>query len=74
VSRVQPILSRISEEKFLEKNDINVVAFIISFFSFLKDFNMCFLSGSTIFEDNNNKLYNLLTYGLIGRTDEICDK
>jgi len=74
MSRVQPIPLRIEEERLLEKNDINVVAFIISFFSFLKNFNMCFLSGSTIFEDNNNKLCNLLTYGNIGITDDICDK
>jgi len=74
MSRVQPIPLRIEGERLLEKNDINVVAFIISFFTFLKKFNMCFLSGSIIFEDNNNKLYNLLTYGYIGITDEICDK
>jgi hypothetical protein len=72
--RVQPIPLRIEEERFLKKNDINIVAFIIGLFSFLKNFDMCFLSGSFIFEDNNNKLFNLLTYGYINNTDEICEK
>ena len=35
---------------------------------------MCFLSGSIIFEDNNSKLFNFLTYGLLDENEIGCDK
>lgn len=55
------------------KKDI-VIAFCISLFGFLKRKEMCFLSGSIIFEDNNNRLFNLLTYGDLDNKSEDCDK
>jgi hypothetical protein len=36
--------------------------FIQKIFTFLKEYNMCFLSGTLIFEDENNRLFNILTY------------
>ncbi len=35
---------------------------------------MCFLSGSIIIEDNNSKLFNFLTYGLLDENEIGCDK
>jgi hypothetical protein len=37
--------------------------FITNLFNTLKYYNVCFLSGTFIFEDHNNRLFNFLTYG-----------
>jgi hypothetical protein len=55
------------------EHKINVLSFIRILFIFLKRYDMCFLSGTIIFEDDNSKLFNLLTYGLI-KDGEFCDK
>jgi hypothetical protein len=66
-----PISSKIEDKKILNDKYINIISFILSLFIFLKEFNMCFLSGTIIFEDDNNKLFNLLTYGTL--EIEKCD-
>jgi hypothetical protein len=42
--------------------DDNVVLFVKNLFTFLKKYKMCFLSGTIIFQDNNNELFNFLTF------------
>jgi hypothetical protein len=71
-SRVEPLPYVLSTDN-LNGSYKNIVAFIISLFTFLKINNMCFLSGSIIFEDNNNKLFNLLTYGLLNNINNNCN-
>jgi len=44
----------------------------MTLFTFLKFKNMCFLSGTIIFEDNDNRLFNLLTYGLFNNIENNC--
>lgn len=56
------------------KKKNNILAFVIGLFRFLKRNNMCFLSGSIIFEDDNNRLFNLLTYGQLYNMDDECRK
>jgi len=50
----------------------NVLGFVLTLFRFLKEKDMCYLSGSIVFEDDNNKLFNLLTYGYLDNTSDIC--
>jgi hypothetical protein len=45
--------------------DDNVVLFVKNLFTFLKKYKMCFLSGTIIFQDNNNELFNFLTFNNI---------
>lgn len=40
----------------------NITSFIKKLFIFLKSYDMCFLSGTIIFEDTDNRLFNILTY------------
>ncbi len=51
----------------------NVLAFVIGFFKYLKKYQMCFISGSIIFEDDNNRLFNLLTYGELDYKGNECN-
>lgn len=51
--------------------DDNVVLFVKNLFTFLKEKNMCFLSGTIIFQDNNNELFNFLTFNK--KTNNNCD-
>ena len=52
---------KIDEDKIIEVDD-NVILFVKYLFTFLKKNNMCFLSGTIIFQDNNNELFNFLTF------------
>jgi hypothetical protein len=49
----------------LPDDDTEVVLFVKKIFTFFKYHNICFLSGTIIFEDNNSKLFNFLTYGIL---------
>jgi hypothetical protein len=49
--------------------DDNVVFFVKSLFTFLKKYEMCFLSGTIIFRDNNNKLFNFLIFDNINNNN-----
>lgn len=40
----------------------NITSFIKNLFIFLKSYDMCFLSGTIVFEDSDNRLFNILTY------------
>ena len=48
-------------DKFYKKRKIT--KFIKYLYTFLKDYNMFFLTGTFIFEDLDNRLYSFLTYG-----------
>lgn len=48
--------------------------FIKYLYTFLKNYNMCFLSGTFIFEDFNNRLYNFLTYGDDNNINKTCQQ
>ena len=44
--------------------DNDVDNFIKYFHTYLKEYNMCFLNGNYVVEDNNYYLYNFLTYNI----------
>ena len=52
----------LKEVNLQKVNDDNVVLFVKNLFTFLKKYEMCFLSGTIIFQDNNNELFNFLTF------------
>ena len=56
----------------LQDDDKEIVLFVKKLFTFLKKNNMCFLSGTIIFEDNNNKLFNFLTYNSLTENSIEC--
>ena len=44
-------------------NNDNITLFFKNIFNLLNEFNICFSSGTFIFEESNNCLFNYLTYG-----------
>ncbi len=50
----------------------NITLFIKKLFIFLKSYEMCFLSGTIVFEDSDNRLFNILTYNK-DTTENIID-
>jgi hypothetical protein len=59
------IKNRIKKRKEIKEKKELVRSFFVELFYYLKKHNNCFKTGTLVFEDNNNKLYNLLTFGII---------
>jgi hypothetical protein len=55
-----------------EIKDNNVILFVKYLFTFLKKNKMCFLSGTIIFQDNNNELFNFLTFNNKNKNNDLC--
>jgi hypothetical protein len=56
--------------KDINNNDISIL--FINIFSYLKKYNICFINGSYIFEDNDMQLFNLLTFNKSYVTYKTC--
>jgi len=60
-------LTKIEEEK---KNNKKMKTLLIQYiFNILKKYDVCFIYGSIIFQDNNNILFNLLTYYILSTNE-----
>jgi hypothetical protein len=70
---IENIKERIKTRKEIKKKKELVRNFFVELFYYLKKHNNCFKTGTLVFEDNNNKLYNLLTFGIISN-DKDCKK
>jgi hypothetical protein len=69
---VEPALGDIKNQDFKDliyanfrtiTNNDNITLFFKNIFNLLNEFNICFSSGTFIFEESNNCLFNYLTYG-----------
>jgi hypothetical protein len=61
------------KQRIINNKKKNVMEFFKRLFNFLFYHNQCFFKGTLVFQDNNNKLYNFLTYGIISE-NESCFK
>lgn len=62
---IKQIENRILKRQEIKEKKERVSKFFVKLFNNFKINDNCFKSGTLVFEDNNNKLYNLLTFGII---------
>jgi hypothetical protein len=70
---IENIKERIKTRRAIKEKKELVRSFFVELFYYLKKHNNCFKTGTLVFEDYNNKLYNLLTFGIISN-DKECIK
>ena len=62
---IKQIKNRILKRQEIKEKKERVSKFFVKLFNNFKENDNCFKTGTIVFEDNNNKLYNLLTFGII---------
>ena len=62
---IKQIENRILKRQEIKEKKERVSKFFVKLFNNFKENDNCFKTGTIVFEDNNNKLYNLLTFGII---------